>query len=266
MFDDSKAPSLQFYPKDALDLKVLRMSDAAQGIYWRLLFNIWAHTKTQFSIQNDDKALARLLGINIQRWRKVKLEIQWKDDPLFIEKDGMLISKRLKIEREKQIEWREKSRIGGLKSAKQRATTLQPPLKPKRQPRGNTSTPSSSPTPLKDLKHPASPATSNSLVKEKAEVEVVIKEVHRLGFNISQFLNKNRKYLIPELVLVVGQEFIECHESVQDPWAWFTRVFHEKYGAWRQASASKENIKKGGLTSIADLLKGGVSDGNKRGT
>ena len=62
MLDDVKAPSFQMYPKDALDIKVTRMSDAAQGVYWRLLWNIWAHTKTQFSIQKCEKSIKKTLG------------------------------------------------------------------------------------------------------------------------------------------------------------------------------------------------------------
>ena len=130
MTNNTKAPSFQFYPKDALDIKVLRMSDAAQGVYWRLLFNIWAHSKTQFSILNDDKALSRLLGLGLQRWRRLKQEIQRIGDPLFIEEDECLISKRLRIEKEKQNEWREKSRLGGIKSAQKRSRVVEPPSLP----------------------------------------------------------------------------------------------------------------------------------------
>jgi uncharacterized protein YdaU (DUF1376 family) len=101
--NNNKAPSLQFYPKDALDIKVLRMSDAAQGIYWRLLWNIWAHTETQYKIENNDKKIAKFLGISETKWKKYKKEIQQENDPLLIEENGFLVSKRMKQEREKQL-------------------------------------------------------------------------------------------------------------------------------------------------------------------
>lgn len=143
-----KAPSFQFYPKDWLEFKVLRMSDAAQGVYIRLLCHIWIGTPTQYSIPNDDKLLARVLNLSSKKWIKMKKEIQTSGDPCFIEKDGFLISKRLKEEREKQEIWREKSRLGGLKSARVRSTTLNPKdarvVQPPHQPKGNSSSSSSS--------------------------------------------------------------------------------------------------------------------------
>ena len=98
-----KSPSFQLYPKDALDLKVIRMSDAAQGVYWRLIFNIWAHTATQYSIADDDKKLSKMLGLGLRKWKFLRAEIQDENDPLLIEHDGMLVSKRLMQEREKQL-------------------------------------------------------------------------------------------------------------------------------------------------------------------
>jgi uncharacterized protein YdaU (DUF1376 family) len=105
----AKAPSFQFYPKDYLEFKVLRMSDAAQGIYVRLLCHIWVGTKTQYKIKNDDRFLAKCLGVSVLKWRKYKQEIQHPDAPLFIEQDGYLISKRLREEREKQEERRKQT-------------------------------------------------------------------------------------------------------------------------------------------------------------
>ena len=144
MLDNVKAPALQFYPKDALDVKVIRMSDAAQGVYWRLLWNIWAHTSSQFSIKIDEKMVSKVLGIGIRKYRKYMTEIQQKDDPILIEEDGMYISKRLRQEKLKQVEWRRKSSIGGKHSAEKRARVVKAPLQPKGQPKGNTSFASSS--------------------------------------------------------------------------------------------------------------------------
>jgi len=106
MMGKVKAPSFQFYPKDWLEFKVLRMSDAAQGVYMRLLCHIWIGTETQYKIKNNDKFLARCLGISVLKWKKYKTEIQHADASLFIEDNGYLVSKRLKEEREKQEERR----------------------------------------------------------------------------------------------------------------------------------------------------------------
>jgi biotin operon repressor len=143
MLDNVKAPALQWYPKDALDIKVTRMSNAAQGVYWRLLWNIWAHTKTQFSIENCEKSLKKILGLSSVKYKKYMSEIQRKGDPIFEEKEGYLISKRLKIEKLKQIAWRKKSSVGGKKSAAMRSRVVQPPCQPKVNPSSSSS--SSSP-------------------------------------------------------------------------------------------------------------------------
>jgi len=96
-----KFPACWFYWKDWLDFKVQRMTDAAQGIYMRLLAYIWTGTATQHSIADDNKALARALGLPIHAWLKRRAEIQWPGDPLLIEENGLLISKRLRREVEK---------------------------------------------------------------------------------------------------------------------------------------------------------------------
>jgi hypothetical protein len=99
----NKSPSYQFYPDLWLDKKVIRMSDAAQGAYQRLLCFMWKDSENQFSIENNDKIIAKLLGISHRKWKNYRAEIQWLGDPILIEENGMLISKRLRKEKEKQI-------------------------------------------------------------------------------------------------------------------------------------------------------------------
>lgn len=110
-----KFPACWFYWRDWLDYKVQRMSDAAQGVYMRLLAHIWTGTATQCSIEDNDNALARALGLTIGTWMRRRAEIQWAGDPLLIEEGGMLISKRLRKEVEK-LKSRQKS--GGDSAAK----------------------------------------------------------------------------------------------------------------------------------------------------
>lgn len=104
-----KSPAFQFYPSDWLEKKVLRMTDAAQGIYMRLLCYMWNDSPDQCSIEKDDKIISKLLGISIQKWKKTCNEIMWKGDPIFIETDTHYISKRLAKEREKQLDKSEKA-------------------------------------------------------------------------------------------------------------------------------------------------------------
>jgi uncharacterized protein YdaU (DUF1376 family) len=99
----NKAPAFQFYAKDWLDMRVMRMSYEAQGVYMRILAHMWADSDTQFSIENDPKALSRMLGLSVKKFQKIFAEIQWPNDHIFIEEDGFLISKRLRKEKEKQV-------------------------------------------------------------------------------------------------------------------------------------------------------------------
>lgn len=97
-----KAPAFQFYPSDWLEKRVLRMSDAAQGVYLRLLCYMWNDSRDQCSIENNDKIITKLLGISSRKWKKYRAEIQWANDPILIEHNGFLYSKRLQKEKEKQ--------------------------------------------------------------------------------------------------------------------------------------------------------------------
>ncbi len=99
----NKSPCFQFFPNDYLGKKVLRMSDASQGIYMRLLCFMWNDSKDQCSIENDDKIISKLLGITKQKWKKTRNEIQWPGDPILVDTGTFLISKRLKKEKETQL-------------------------------------------------------------------------------------------------------------------------------------------------------------------
>jgi uncharacterized protein YdaU (DUF1376 family) len=106
----SKSPAFQFYPSDWLDLKVLRMSNAAQGVYMRLLCYMWRDSKDQCSIEDNDKTLAKILGFSEKKWKKMRSEIQWEGDEILIEKNGRLISQRLQKEKQKQMDKSAKAR------------------------------------------------------------------------------------------------------------------------------------------------------------
>ncbi len=99
----NRAPAFQFYPSDYLGRKLIRMSDASQGIYWRLICFMWKDSEDQCSIEKDDKTISKVLSISIQKWEKALGEIQWNDDPILLEENGRYVSKRLRKEKEKQL-------------------------------------------------------------------------------------------------------------------------------------------------------------------
>lgn len=105
-----KSPSFQFYPSDWMEKRVLRMSDAAQGVYMRLLCYMWNDSAEQCSIEKEDKVIAKLLGLDIRKWKKYHAEIQWSGDPILLETDTHYISVRLRKEKQGQVVRSEKAR------------------------------------------------------------------------------------------------------------------------------------------------------------
>lgn len=108
----NQPPAFQFYPKDFLaDINVASMSMEERGIYITLLSYCWI----EGWLPSGSTKLQRLCN-NPLNW-----EESWGNiSPCFYEKDGKLYHKRLEEERRKQIEWREKSREGGIKSGEAR--------------------------------------------------------------------------------------------------------------------------------------------------
>lgn len=112
---------------------------------------MWNDSDNQFSIPNDEKMLTKALGLSIKVFRKIFSEIQNEIDPILREKDGFLISERLKEEKRKQDKYRRDQSIKGKKSAEARrnrgtnngSTVVQPEYQPDTQPEGNSSSSSS---------------------------------------------------------------------------------------------------------------------------
>lgn len=110
-----KSPAFQFYVADWLDKRVLRMSLAAQGAYIRLLVHMWKDSENQCSIESDANSIANLLGNSVSSTQELLAELQRSDDPIFLEKDGRFISKRLRREkRDQQKRRKSKSEAGKL--------------------------------------------------------------------------------------------------------------------------------------------------------
>lgn len=123
------------------------MTAEQEGAYIRLLCYDWKND----GIPDDQEALSILSRMN-EGWLKggsTKVLKCFQPHPT---KNGFLTNPRLQKEREKQEKWKEKSREGGLKSAKTRelkrskggSTKRQPHTPTVVQPNGNSSSSSSS--------------------------------------------------------------------------------------------------------------------------
>jgi len=141
----NKPPAFQFYPGDWLaSTKISLMTPAEEGAFIRLLCHAWSDP--QCSLVDDDDVLTSLSRLGPEWFNGASTKIR----ACFKKKGNRLYSVRLKIEREKQKEWRKKSQLGGLNSGKSRkqkdlegkgGSDL---LESKDKPKGNTSSSSSS--------------------------------------------------------------------------------------------------------------------------
>lgn len=131
----SKSPCVAFYPADFFgDVKVRVMTPDAKAYYALFLLNIWEFD-SQYSIPDDDKLIAGLLQIPVKKWVKLKAEIL----PCLIRKNGVLVSPRLKREKDKSDKYRKAQAEKGKKSAQQRLNRGSTPELPEGQPEGNSS-------------------------------------------------------------------------------------------------------------------------------
>lgn len=142
------SPAFQFYPKDFLtDVKQIAMSLPEAGAYWRLCCHCWLAG----SLPMDLQQLGRLCGAT-----KRQMTEMWPTiSPCFLERDGVLIHKRLEREREKQESYRRRQSDKGKASAASRSTKTQPDgnhgsttVQPEAQPKLNS--------PISDLQSPIS--------------------------------------------------------------------------------------------------------------
>jgi uncharacterized protein YdaU (DUF1376 family) len=102
-----RSPAFQFYPKDFLsDLNVRVMTWEQKGIYTELLCHCWLEDGIQKEL--------------VERWFNGGSEVLQPVLKCFYEKDGKYHHKRLDHEREKQQEWSQKSKYGGIKSGESR--------------------------------------------------------------------------------------------------------------------------------------------------
>jgi len=199
-----RSPALQNYPKDWRDVKVRRMSLSAQGAYRAILDDMWADSKDQCSVLDCDPFIAKSLGVSVKEWSTLRKEIQHEVEPLFIEKDGRLYSKRLKAEALKQRNYRKQQSEKGKKSAEKRANHGSTTVPTERQPEGKSSSSSSSSSSsalkskTKDLVSP--PKGDKSVDKSHDRIKKHSGEdVTHISDGIKKFLEK---YLPGDMTLV----------------------------------------------------------------
>ena len=153
-----KDPAFPFYANDWLSSPtVLTMSLEQQGAYLRLLCFCWA--SGDCSLPDDDATLAKLSGMD-EAWLKGGSQMLRKCFEPIADQPGKITNRKLLDLWFERQEWREKSRLGGVKSGEKRrlrkmkgGSTTVPT---KREPKGNSSSSSSSSSSLKP-KPPLSP-------------------------------------------------------------------------------------------------------------
>ena len=148
-----------------MDDKVAVMNLEQIGTYIKLMCFCWNND----GLPSDKEELKNMCG-NPGSW-----EVIWrKVGKCFYENNGKLYNKRLEKERMKQQAWREKSKLGGEKSAESRrklkggSTTVATKIKPKGKPPSSSSS--------------SSPITS-SIPKEDTEILTLLSKAKTYPFN-----------------------------------------------------------------------------------
>jgi len=97
----SRAPAFQFYPDKAL-AGTSHLSGAAFRAYWKILWWMWLHSDTQYSMKNSDNAWSIACGFRGNKLKKIRREIMQDEFPLFRLENNFLISNGLRKEWKKQ--------------------------------------------------------------------------------------------------------------------------------------------------------------------
>ena len=114
-----RGPAYQYYP-DKYQAGTAHLSDSADRAYRRVLDWMWLHSKNGYSMVDDLEAWKDATGFNGKKLKRVRAEIlkpHWK---LLQKRGKTLTSLGLRKEAKKQLNWREKSRLGGKRSAENR--------------------------------------------------------------------------------------------------------------------------------------------------
>ena len=118
-----KPPYMRFFP-DAYCRETVNLTEEEQGVYMRLLCQMWMHGG---KIRSDDKIIAKLLPMNLNKWLKVKKQIM----PDLIEHSpGFLTQNRLRVEYAFSSGIKKESKSGAQEAAPSAAPDATPPAAP----------------------------------------------------------------------------------------------------------------------------------------
>jgi hypothetical protein len=98
-------PHFDFYPGDWVhDAHNRYQSLAAKGAHIELLCLMWNEaTETQFGLIDDDRGLARALGIPVEEWKTLRADLIDGPYAVLQVEDGRIISRRLREEWRKAV-------------------------------------------------------------------------------------------------------------------------------------------------------------------
>ncbi len=228
---DFHSPAFQIYPNEWLgSTKIMLMTPAEEGAYFRLLCIEW--NSRDCSLPDDDKQLSVLSRLDQEWFNGSGIKIRQN----FVSRRGKIFNKRLLKEREKQEEWREKCREGGIKSGKSRRN------------KENIDEGLLKGSSTKDL--------------TKGEVNTNISSSSSSSSSISSLKNKSTKnlFILPTLEEVSNY----CHErqSSVDPQKWMDHyisngwmVGKNKMKDWKAAVRTWEGNAIGQKKNSLDVLK-----------
>ena len=136
------SPAFQFYPKDFLsDQHVISMTLAELGAYTKLLCICWIEK----SLPNNEIELAKLCRLPPTKFQKLWSQVS----KCFTARNGTLIQQRMEHERTKQVTYREVRAKAGSKGGRAKVEHKQKASESLA--KASTPSPSSSPSPLKNV-------------------------------------------------------------------------------------------------------------------
>lgn len=148
----AKSPAFQFYASDFLtDTQSWEIEEV--GIYIRLLANQWVNG----SLPNDLKRLSRIAGCDLETLKKAWVILGFK---FFEDEHGFLHNLKLEEIRGKQMTFREKQVLNGLKGGRPKKT------EPKQNPKETQTKPNENPN-----NKPNKSSSSSTSIKEKYKKE-----------------------------------------------------------------------------------------------
>lgn len=212
----SDLPYMKAFCRDYL-ADTRHLSPEQHGFYWLMLLTAWQH---EARLPNDEKKLARIVGVSVARWRKVSPDVVklWTvtDCGQFIYQKRQLFEfNEANVDRaQKSAAGKESARRRALKNKEPASTPVAEPLEQESQQTANRTPakkePQSQADLLSDASHPQSPeATARPprvLVKEAFDAYNAVAEA--LGLPIAKKLDvgKRREHLANRLVQVGGIE------------------------------------------------------------